>query len=136
MAGTFFFHVVSPSGDILATDAEFVILPGIQGELGILPNHSPLIAAIGHGVIRYTVEGTEKKMAVSGGYAEVSHNQVTVLAETAELAETIDCIRARAAKERAEKRLAEAVTTEDKARAEESLKRAEIRLGAGDGDDC
>jgi len=130
MAGTFYFIVVSPEGAVFDADVEFVALPGTEGELGILPRHTPLIASLKSGVIRYTIDGKVKKMAVSGGFAEVEHNHVTVLAETAELAESIDALRAEAAKSRAEKRMQDKASKVDFARAEASLRRAISRLQA------
>ncbi|WP_425805982.1 F0F1 ATP synthase subunit epsilon [Desulfitobacterium sp. Sab5] len=132
MAGVFTFHVVSPEGNVLKEDIEFVILPGVNGELGILPNHAPLIAALDAGVIHYTINGTKTKLAISGGFAEVSDNKATVLADTAEFGEAIDVPRALAAKERAEKRLAEKSADTDIRRAEYALRRAIARINAAD----
>jgi F-type H+-transporting ATPase subunit epsilon len=130
MAGIFNFNIVAPDGQVLNKDVEFVVVPGENGELGILPNHAPLIAGLGIGVIRYTENGKVNKVAVSGGFMEVFHNKVTVLANTAEIAENIDVQRAQAAKERAEKRLKERQADIDLARAEIALKRAISRLKA------
>ncbi|HVJ49223.1 F0F1 ATP synthase subunit epsilon [Desulfitobacterium sp.] len=132
MAGTFTFHVVSPEGNVLKEEIEFVILPGVNGELGILPNHAPLIAALDTGVIRYTIEGKKKNLAISGGFVEVSENKATVLADTAESGELIDLQRAQAAKERAEKRLAQRSPDIDIKRAEFALHRAIARINAAD----
>lgn len=132
MAGTFTFHVVSPEGNVLKEDIEFVILPGVNGELGILPNHAPLIAALDTGVIRYTVEGKKKNLAISGGFVEVAENKATVLADTAEFGELIDPQRALAAKERAEKRLSQRSQDIDIKRAEYALRRAIARINAAD----
>jgi F-type H+-transporting ATPase subunit epsilon len=128
MAGTFFFQVVSPAGTVLAADVQLVVLPGVEGELGILPNHTPIISELVCGVIRYSVDDEMKKMAVSGGFVEVTHNKATVLAETAELAENIDCTRAESAKARAEKRLQDKADNVDMVRAEAALRRAISRL--------
>lgn len=132
MAGIFTFHVVSPEGNVVKEDIEFVILPGVNGELGILPNHAPLIAALDAGVIRYTVNGQKAKLAISGGFVEVSDNKATVLADTAEFGEAIDVPRALAAKERAEKRLSQKSDDTDIKRAEYALHRAIARLNAAD----
>lgn len=132
MAGIFTFHVVSPEGNVLKEDIEFVTLPGVNGELGILPNHAPLIAALDAGVIRYTVKGAKTKLAISGGFVEVSDNKATVLADTAELGEAIDVPRALAAKERAEKRLNQKSEDTDIRRAEYALRRAIARINAAD----
>ncbi|NLI91043.1 MAG: F0F1 ATP synthase subunit epsilon [Peptococcaceae bacterium] len=130
MAGTFNFNVVAPDGQVLNKDVEFVVVPGENGELGILPNHAPLIAGLGIGVIRYTENGKISKVAISGGFMEVVHNKVTVLANTAETAENINVERAQAAKDRAEKRLKERQPDTDLVRAETALKRALARIKA------
>lgn len=133
MAGKFTFQVVSPDGNVLKEEIEFVVLPGVNGELGILPNHAPLIAALEAGVVRYTIVGKETKLAISGGFVEVSENKATVLADTAEFADSIDILRAQSAKERAEKRLAQKSQDTDLKRAEYALRRAIARLNATDG---
>jgi len=130
MAGTFSLRIVTPQGNVLKEDVEFVVMPGEMGELGILPNHAPLIAGLDIGVLRYTKEGEVKKVAIAGGFAEVADNVVTVLAETAEPAEKIDLARAKAAKERAEQRLASRSPDTDLVRAELALRKAIARLKA------
>lgn len=132
MAGTFALRVVCPEGNVLKDDVEFVVLPGQAGELGILPNHAPLIAGLNVGVLRYTKDGNTRRMAISGGFVEVADNQVTVLAETAEPGEMIDLARALAAKERAEKRLAQRDGDVDLKRAEFALRKALARIKAAE----
>lgn len=132
MAGTFTLRVVSPEGNVLKEEAEFVVLPGVTGEIGILPNHAPLITAMEIGVIRYTVNGKIKNISTSGGFVEVADNKVTVLADTAETGEMIDLQRAMAAKERAEKRLNQSSKDFDPRRAEFALRRAAARIRAAE----
>lgn len=133
MAKIFNLSIVSPEGSVLAKDVEFVVLPGEEGELGILANHAPMIATLKPGVLRYNVGTDRAKVAVGGGFAEVSDNRVSVLADSAEPGELIDVKRARAAKERAEKRLAQANKENiDVERAELALHRALARLSAAD----
>lgn len=132
MAGTFTLRVVSPEGNVLKEEVEFVVLPGEAGEIGILPNHAPLIAGLDAGVIRYTMQGLTKSMAISGGFSEVVENKATVLADTAEPGEMIDLARATAAKERAEKRLQVRTSDIDVRRAELALRRAIARINAAD----
>lgn len=132
MAGTFSLQIVSPEGNVLKEEVEFVVLPGGQGELGILPNHSALIAGLDIGVIRYTLNSTIKRVAITGGFVEVADNSATVLADTAELSETIDLARAVDAKERAMKRLAARSNEIDLRRAEYALRRASARINAKD----
>lgn len=130
MAGTFSLRIVSPEGDVLKENVEFVVLPGGLGELGILPNHAPLIAGLDVGVIRYTVNGTTNQAAIAGGFVEVVDNAAVVLADTAELAEKIDVKRAMEAKERALNRLASRTNEIDVRRAEYALRRATARISA------
>lgn len=130
MAGTFSLRIVSPEGNVLKEDVEFVVLPGGMGELGILPNHAPLIAGLDVGVIRYTLQGTTKRAVVAGGFVEVVDNQAIVLADTAELGEEIDLKRAVEAKERALKRLSNRTNEIDVRRAEFALRRATARISA------
>jgi F-type H+-transporting ATPase subunit epsilon len=132
MAQTFNLKVVAPDGQVLNKDVEFVVVPGEGGELGILPNHAPLIASLTIGGIRYTVEGKVNKIAISGGFIEVAANKVTVLANTAETQDDIDLERAKAARERAEKRLRERQADTDIQRAEVALKRAMARIKAAE----
>jgi F-type H+-transporting ATPase subunit epsilon len=130
MAGTFSLRIVSPEGNVLKEDVEFVVLPGGLGELGILPNHAPLISGLNIGVIRYTLNGTIKRVAITGGFVEVVDNLVTVLADAAELSEEIDLTRAVEAKERAMKLLAARSNEIDIRRAEYALRRAVARISA------
>ncbi len=132
MAGTFNFIVVEPNGQILDKDVEFVLARSEEGDLGILAHHSALIASLVIGVVEYTANGKKDKIAVSGGFMEVAGNKVTILANSAEIAENIDVTRAQAAKERAEKRLRERQPDIDLIRAEAALKRAMARIKASE----
>jgi len=133
MAGTFSLSIVSPEGDVLKEDVEFVVLPGGLGELGILPNHAPLIAGLEIGVLRYTLNGSVKRAAVTGGFVEVIDNSAIVLADTAVLSGEIDVNRAVEARERAKKRLAARSNEIDVRRAEFALRRAIARIEATEG---
>jgi F-type H+-transporting ATPase subunit epsilon len=132
MAGTFSLRIVSPEGNVLKEDVEFVVLPGGLGELGILPNHAPLISGLNVGVIRYTLNSTIKRVAITGGFVEVIDNSVTVLADTAELSEEIDLTRAVEAQERATERLKSHSDEIDVRRAEYALRRANARINASE----
>lgn len=123
-------EVVSPEGSVLNEQVEFAILPAIDGEVGILANHSPLISALKIGIIRYTKDGKVNKIATSGGFVEVADNRVVVLADTAERGDMIDLERAVEAKERATKRLNERTPELDTRRAEIALQRAMNRIKA------
>ena len=122
-------EVVTPERVVYSGQAEMVIARGVVGDLGILPNHMPLVSPLKTAPVRIKTEGEkEVKMAVSGGFMEVRGEKVTILAETAELPEDIDVERAKAAKERAEKRLSEKYPDLDYQRAERALQRAITRL--------
>jgi len=111
-----------------ADDVEVVVAPGIEGELGILPHHAPLITALQPGILTVKKRGEDVDMAVSGGFLEVRPDRVIVLADTAERAEEIDQTRAEEARRRAEERLHQREATVDLAQAEAALRRSLVRL--------
>lgn len=111
-----------------ADDVEVIVAPGIEGELGVLPHHAPLITALQPGILTVRRRGEEVDMAVSGGFLEVRPDRVIVLADTAERAEEIDLARAEEARRRAEERLRTREVTVDVARAEAALRRSLVRL--------
>ena len=124
--------IVTPERQLLSHSVVEVTLPGAEGELGVLPGHAPLITELGIGELRYkTAEGAlSEPIALIRGFVEVLQDRVTVLAETAERPEEIDIERAKAALERAEKRIAAGPGTQDIDwdRATAALQRAMIRL--------
>jgi len=107
---------------------ERLIVPGVEGELGVLTLHAPLLTMIQPGVLRIVKGGDEVEMAITGGFIEVRQNRVTILADAAERAEEIDAVRAEEARRRAQRLLEERISEEDLARAEASLARALARL--------
>ncbi len=122
--------VVTPERQLLRETVVEVTIPGLDGELGILPGHAPLITELGIGELRYRTATSSQPilLAVLRGFAEVLPDRVTLLAETAERAEEIDLTRAEVAKARAEKRLASNDTNIDWDRATVALQRAIIRI--------
>jgi F-type H+-transporting ATPase subunit epsilon len=122
--------VVTPERQLLRETVVEVTIPGLDGELGILPGHAPLITELGIGEVRYRISTSSQPvlLAVLRGFAEVLPDRVTLLAETAERAEEIDLARAEAAKARAEQRLASNDTNIDWDRATVALQRAIIRI--------
>jgi F-type H+-transporting ATPase subunit epsilon len=121
--------VVTPDRLVASETVDIVMANGALGEFGILPSHIPFLTPLQPGELRYRKGGQLEYLAVTGGFAEVSNNKVTILAEAAEKAREIDIDRAKRAKERAEKRLAQAKSEDiDYARAEMALKRAILRL--------
>jgi F-type H+-transporting ATPase subunit epsilon len=121
-------EVVTPDKQVVSQPVDYVSAPGVEGEFGVLPNHVNLLSALTIGPLRYNAGGKNQHVFISGGFADVSGNKVTVLAEAAELAGDIDQARALAAKERAEKRLADTSEKMDLVRAKASLQRAIGRL--------
>jgi F-type H+-transporting ATPase subunit epsilon len=121
--------VVTPDGPVYDSDVEMVSTKSKGGELGILPGHIPLVAPLTISAVRLKKGDKSEQVAVSGGFVEVRPDKVTILAQTAELPSQIDVNRARAAKERAEKRLQQAKQDSlEFKRAEMALKRAMNRL--------
>ena len=131
MAGNIHLEVVTPENIVVSEEAQIVASPGSLGEFGVLSGHTPFLTTLKTGIIRYTdTSGNEQYVFVSGGFAEALPDKVTVLAESAEKRSDIDLERAKAALERAEKRLAEERSREDIdfARARASLERASVRI--------
>ena len=123
-------EIVTPDRKVLSEDVEYVGAPGIMGEFGVLPNHVPFLSALGVGNLYYKQNGKAFYVFIAGGFAEISNNQVTILAEVAEMATEIDVDRAQKAKARAEERTAKTKEKVDAARNSASLKRAIARINA------
>lgn len=113
-------EIVTPERKVYEKDVDMVVVKGVAGELGILPNHIPLVTPLRIAPVKAKIGGQEEFIAVHGGFMEVRKDKVTILAEIAELPEEIDVDRARRAKERAESRLQN--------REEYDFRRAEIAL--------
>ena len=128
MADTFQLEIVTPVKLMMKDTAEEAQIPGLDGYLGILPGHAPLITELAVGVITYKASGTTHTLSVAWGFAEVLQDKVTILAETAERPQEIDVERAQKAKDRAEQRLKSNDLKVDYTRAEDALQRAETRL--------
>ena len=122
-------RLVTPSRLLLDEEVDEVTAPGALGEFGVLPKHISFLTLLEVGEMSYKQGGERHHLALSGGYAEVLDEVMTVLAGAAEYSDEIDIERARAARERAEKRMAE-LSQEDKefAAAEAALRRALVRL--------
>lgn len=122
-------EVVTPERRVLSEGVDSVVIPGLGGELGILPGHTPLISQLKTGVLSYTQGGRTVQMLVSGGFLEVRDDHVSVLAEIAERPEEIDAAGARVAREQVEKRLNSwSGSEEDLEAARIELDRATVRL--------
>lgn len=128
MADKLNLEIITPERRVLSEKVDEIVVPGLEGELGILPQHTPLISQLQTGILSYR-QGTEKKLVhVSGGFVEVLPDQVAVLSDVAERPEEIDLERARKARERAETRIATGGDDIDFRRAELKLQRAMIRI--------
>lgn len=122
-------EIVTPEKTVYSGQVSHVQAPGSEGSFGVLVGHVPFLTSLQVGMLIFDEEGgAKRKMAVSGGFAQVAANGVTVLAETAESEDRIDVERARAARERAEGRLKNAAEGDDSARAHAALTRAINRL--------
>ncbi|GMK43377.1 MULTISPECIES: F0F1 ATP synthase subunit epsilon [Paenibacillus] len=125
---TFLVEIVTPERKVYAETANMVSVKGIAGELGILPNHIPLVTPLRIAPVSIKRDGKVDVLAVGGGFIEVRKDKVVILAESAELASEIDVNRAQAAKQRAEERLAAKRDEVDFKRAELALQRATNRI--------
>ncbi|MBM9537248.1 F0F1 ATP synthase subunit epsilon [Desulfobulbus alkaliphilus] len=128
-------EVVTPTGPVVSEEVDIVTAPGVGGEFGVLANHAPYLSTIKTGTLSFKKDRQTRYLMVSGGFAEVSNNKITFLVESAEAGFSIDVDRALRAKERAEKRLAQAqqsTETINRVRAEAALQRALARLKAAE----
>jgi F-type H+-transporting ATPase subunit epsilon len=121
--------IVSPDGSVFKGDAAGIKAPGVQGSFEVLYNHAPMIAAFEVGPLTVILPSGERIMfATSGGFVEVLHNSVTVLAETAEPSSSIDLERARSAEQRAMERIRASESPQERQEAERALERARNRV--------
>ena len=125
-------EIVSQDRQVYAGDADMVIVPGVQGEMGILPNHAPLLSNLKYGILRVRYQGQEEIFTIAGGVIEIQPDFVTVMADAAENVLEIDVIRADAAKRRAEEILKQGLPPESDAylKIESALRRSNLRLEA------
>jgi F-type H+-transporting ATPase subunit epsilon len=125
-------EIVSQDRIVFQGDADIVVLPGAEGVMGVLPNHSPLLTVLQFGIITVRSKGSEENFTVAGGVAEVQPDQVTILADAAENVEEIDIQRAENARKRAEEMLKKQVQpdTDSYLTIQAALKRSNLRLDA------
>jgi F-type H+-transporting ATPase subunit epsilon len=124
-------EIVSQDRSVFEGDVDIVVIPAHDGEMGVLPNHAPLLTTLEMGVIRVRHGGQEEIFTVTGGLAEVQPQIVTILADAAEHVDEINIARAQEAKERAEKLLEDVPPQEDMDRylaLEAALRRSNLRL--------
>jgi F-type H+-transporting ATPase subunit epsilon len=121
--------VVTPERRVLSEAVDTTTIPGLNGELGILPGHTPLISQLKTGILTYTQDGRTAQLHVSGGFVEVRDDRVSVLAEIAERPEEIDAAQARSTRERMEKQLTAWTGSEEELeQARVDLERAQVRV--------
>ena len=135
MASTIRLELVTPERLVLSEEVDEVVLPGYEGEFGVLPGHTQYLAILNIGMLWYRKGSAVTRIALGGGFAEVNHDRVVVMADTAERSDEIDVERAQRARDRAEARLKELSMDDDtygKAHAE--LERALVRMAAGGGE--
>ncbi len=125
-------EIVSQDRIVYTGEADMILLPGVDGEMGILPNHAPVLSVLQFGVIRVRSKGEDQYFTVAGGIVEVQPDQVTVLADSAESVVEIDIQRAEAARRRAEEALKRGVgkDTDSYLQIQAALKRSNLRLDA------
>lgn len=129
MAGNITLEVVTPTKAVVNEEVQTVVAPGTNGEFGVLVGHTPFMATLKLGTVRYTdADGTEHCVFISGGFAETLPNKVTILAESAERRCNIDIDRARSALERAQERISKSKEDIDYVRAKAALERALYRI--------
>ncbi len=122
--------IVTPDKVVLNAEVDYVGADGVDGQFGLLPDHVPMLSALKVGELYYRQGGETHWVFVSGGFAQIADNKVTILAESAELSSDIDVERAEQAKARAEAYLREPKPDTDVMRAELALQRALARLRA------
>lgn len=135
MASTILLELVTPERLLLSEEVDEVVAPGYEGEFGVLPEHTQFLSILNIGILRYRKGSAITKIALGGGFAEVTPARVVVMADTAERADEIDVERAQRARDRAETRLKELSLDDDTyAKAYAALQRAMVRMEAGGGE--
>ena len=121
-------EIITAEQQVFGDDVDLVVAPGIEGELGILAHHAPLMTALQPGEILIRKDGEETYLAVTGGFLEIMGNKVTILADACERSDEIDEERAQVAVNRATERMASQETDMELERAMRSLQRAQVRV--------
>ena len=120
-------EIVSPERRVYDDEVDMVVVPGLNGQLGILPHHTPLISSLGVGELKIKKSGSEESMLISGGFVEVRPDKVVVMADLAEHSDEIDEARAIEARKQAQQELEQATTSVDLARVRAALQTALMR---------
>jgi len=128
MAATLKLEIVTPEAKVYSEDVEMVTLPGVEGEMGIYPNHVPLMTQIASGEIIARKSGQDAFLAIGDGFVEITGERVIVLTDMAILAENIDEVKVEEARRRAEARLAEKIDDEEAAAVHASITHSMAQL--------
>ncbi|MFC2044756.1 F0F1 ATP synthase subunit epsilon [Chloroflexota bacterium] len=121
-------EIVTAERVVYSDEVDVIVAPGIDGQLGILPHHAPLMTMLEAGELQVRKGETETSLAISGGFLEVRPDRVIVLADAAERSDEIDLARAEAAKRRAQEQLAHPISGVDTSQVEAALRRSLSRL--------
>jgi F-type H+-transporting ATPase subunit epsilon len=126
-------EIITQERQVFSDEVDMVMARGVDGEMGILPQHAPLVTALDFGEVRVRRGNVEESFAVGGGVMQVAHNRVIILADSAEQAAEIDLARAEEARRRAEKMVAEGAPADPAALAalEAAIRRANLRVKVG-----
>ncbi len=124
--------IVTAERMVYSDEVDVVVVPGVAGQLGVLPKHAPLMTILEGGELLFRKGRQEVYLAITGGFLEVRPDRVIVLADAAERADEIDLARAEEAKRRAEERLTRTAPGMDTARADAALRRSLVRLKVGE----
>jgi F-type H+-transporting ATPase subunit epsilon len=128
-------EIVTPEKKVVDAEVDSVTIPTASGEAGILPNHAPMISALKPGILEFSTRNTTERVAIAGGFVEVSHDRVTVLADSAETAGDVDTAAASLELEAAQRAIAAAASQpiEETEALREQLEsaNARLRLAAG-----
>ncbi|WP_219834450.1 F0F1 ATP synthase subunit epsilon [Paenibacillus sp. R14(2021)] len=130
---SFLLEIVTPERKVYAEDVNMIVVKGSEGEMGILPNHIPMVTPLKIAPVSIKKGNAQETIAVGGGFLEIRKDKVVILAESAELPGDIDIARAESAKQRAEQRLSGKKDDYDQLRAELALQRALNRLAVKQG---
>ena len=121
-------EIITAERQVYADDVEIVVAPGVEGQLGILPHHAPLMTALQPGEIMVRKGGQPSYLAVTGGFMEVIGNRVTILADACERSDEIDEARAQEAVQRARERMASRESDLELEQAVTTIRQAQVRL--------
>ena len=121
-------EIITAEREMYADDVDVLVAPGIEGQLGILPHHAPLMTVLQPGELMIRKDGEETYLTVTGGFLEVIGNKVTILADACEHSEEIDEERAQAAVDRAREEVSRVDANQQLAQAAVAMHRAQIRL--------